>query len=147
MADHDVGYGRPPKRSQFKPGVSGNPSGRRKRQPTALAEIIGKALDAPIEYRERGRIKVTTRRELRLRTLVDRAVKGDLGAAELILKIRAQARRDGEIGLDRLDISDWQPDWPGQTAEQKTLEVAKTGDADPLEWWNQPGQQTKKADV
>ena len=30
VADYEVGYGRPPKNSQFKPGQSGNPRGRRK---------------------------------------------------------------------------------------------------------------------
>jgi Family of unknown function (DUF5681) len=36
MADDDVGYGRPPKKFRFKPGVSGNPKGRPKRDPGAL---------------------------------------------------------------------------------------------------------------
>lgn len=29
--DYDVGYGKPPKHTRFKPGVSGNPSGHRKK--------------------------------------------------------------------------------------------------------------------
>lgn len=28
--DEDVGYGKPPRRHQFKPGQSGNPKGRKK---------------------------------------------------------------------------------------------------------------------
>ena len=39
-------------------------------------------LNAPIEYRERGRTKVATYRELILKLLVDRAISGDLDAAE-----------------------------------------------------------------
>lgn len=30
-ADYDVGYGRPPAQAQFKPGESGNPSGKSKK--------------------------------------------------------------------------------------------------------------------
>ena len=47
MADYDVGYGKPPKRTRFKAGISGNLKGRPKRKPMALAEIVGKVLNAP----------------------------------------------------------------------------------------------------
>jgi len=40
MADYEVGYGKPPKSRRFQPGVSGNPKGRPKRKPLALAETI-----------------------------------------------------------------------------------------------------------
>jgi hypothetical protein len=146
MTDDEIGYGKPPKNSRFKPGVSGNPRGRPKRRPLALASIIGNVLTAPIEYREQGRLKETTRHELSLKMLIDHAVKGNLDAAELVLKVRAHAQRFGEPGVDRLRISGWLPDFPGQTAEQKTEEFAATGDADPLEWWR-PDKGTTRADV
>jgi Family of unknown function (DUF5681) len=47
MADDKVGYGMPPRRSQFKPGVSGNPKGRPKRNSTAVPEVIKNTLNAP----------------------------------------------------------------------------------------------------
>jgi hypothetical protein len=141
MRDYDIGYGKPPKKSRFKPGVSGNPKGRSKRKPSALAEIIRGVLSAPIAYRERGRIKATTRHELSLKMLIEHAIKGDLVAAALVLKVRAHAQRFGEAGVDRLQITDWLPDYPGQTADQKTQEFAGTGDADPIEWWQKPESQ------
>lgn len=39
--DYAVGYGRPPKVTQFKPGQSGNPKGRPKGSRSARAELIG----------------------------------------------------------------------------------------------------------
>src|SRR5271155_3037151 len=100
MSKYKVGYGKPPKKSRFKRGISGNPKGRPKRKSNPLAEIINNVLRASIEYRERGRIKTTTRHELNLKMLIEHAVKGDLGAAELVLKVRDHAQRWGEAGVD-----------------------------------------------
>jgi len=45
-----VGYGRPPTRTQFKPGVSGNPKGRPKTTPT-FADVTKRVLKQKIEMR------------------------------------------------------------------------------------------------
>jgi hypothetical protein len=136
MADYEVGYGRPPSSGRFRPGVTGNPKGRPKQRPTPFAEIIENTLNDPIEYRERGRTKVATYRELSLKVLVDRAVNGDLEAAELALKILARAERYGDAGLDPILVENWIADYPGQTVDQKTAEVAAGRDATPAEWWS-----------
>ncbi|WP_426610578.1 DUF5681 domain-containing protein [Bradyrhizobium sp. McL0616] len=130
MADDAVGYGRPPKQSQFKPGSSGNPRGRPRRKPTALADVISGTLTAPIQYREHGRTRTTTRAELGLKVIVDRAVKGDINAADLILKIRADALRGGVSRSEMLEIDGWLRDFPNQTAEQKAADIAGTAVAD-----------------
>jgi hypothetical protein len=44
--DNDVGYGKPPKRSRFKPGQSGNPKGRPKRA-RSKAQQFAAAMDQP----------------------------------------------------------------------------------------------------
>ena len=136
MASYEVGYGKPPLSGRFRAGVSGNPRGRPKRKALALAERIKTALNAPIEYRERGRTKVATRRELGLKMLVDRAINGDLDAAEQVLKIRARAERYGDLGIDPVLVENWIADYPGQTADQKTSEFAAGRDAAPAEWWS-----------
>jgi Family of unknown function (DUF5681) len=115
MADYSVGYGKPPRNRRFRPGVSGNPKGRPKRKPTALAEIISAALNGPIDYREQGRAKVAPAITLSLKLLVDRAIAGDLDAAEMVLKIRASAERFDVSTVEPIIVSDWLPDYPGQT--------------------------------
>lgn len=135
MADYEIGYGKPPKSGRFKAGVSGNAKGRPKRRPIPLAEIINDALNAPIEYRDRGRTRVATARELSLKMLVDRALIGDLDAAELALRIRERAERHGDGGINQILVSDWLADYPGQTAEQKTRDFAAGRDAEPAQWW------------
>jgi hypothetical protein len=77
-------------------------------------------MDAPMTYRERGETKVASRRTVSPQALVDRAANGDIGAAETLLKIRLRAERLGDGGARVLQIENWLPDHPGQTAEEKT---------------------------
>jgi len=97
----------------------------------------GQVLNAPAEYRERGQTKKATRRELTLRNYVRLALKGDVKAAETLLRLRAHAQRFGDAGNDRVEVTDWLPDHPGQTGAQKTREFAARGEAKAPEWWKQ----------
>ena len=65
MSDYDVGYGKPPKHSQFKKGVCPNPAGRGKRCDLEVREILNKVLNAKTEFRERGKLKKASRIEQR----------------------------------------------------------------------------------
>ncbi len=134
MSSYEVGYGKPPKKSRFKSGVSANPKGRPRRKPLAAADIVNEVLNAPTEYRERGQTKKATRHELTLRNYVRLALKGDVKAAEALLKLRAHAQRFGDAGVGRIEVSDWLPDYPGQTGEQKTREFAAQDEARAPEW-------------
>lgn len=135
--NYEIGYRKPPKRTRFKPGASGNPKGRKKRDPSNLARVIYRILNAPVTYREGGRTKSATRQELTIKILIEHAIKGDVAAAEHVLKLRAYAQRFGDAGVQKLLIADWLPDYPGQTAELKTSEFSSTGTADPLAWWDE----------
>jgi hypothetical protein len=96
---------------------------------TPLAERIKAVLNSPIEYRERGRTKLATYRELSLKMLVDRAISGDLSAAELALNIVARAERYGDPGVDPILVENWIADYLDQTANQKTADLAAARDA------------------
>lgn len=137
MSGYKVGYGKPPQNSRFKKGVSANPKGRPKRKPLAAGDIVNNVLNAPAEYRERGQTKKATRRELTIRNYLRLALKGDVKAAETLLRLRAHAQRFGDAGNDRVEVTDWLPDHPGQTGAQKTREFAARGEAKAPEWWNQ----------
>jgi uncharacterized protein DUF5681 len=138
MPEKPIGYKNPPSETRWKPGISGNPSGRRKRKPTSLVDIILEFFSAPMQYSEQGRLKTAPREELLFRKLIEEAMKGSVPAAEFILKARINAHRFGSVGHDQLEISDWLPDYPGQTAEEKTQEFADRKDADPTKWWAKP---------
>lgn len=81
MASHDqVGYGRPPKHSQFKPGQSGNPRGRKPKS-TALIEQSATILSKPIRTRDRaGRKRTLQTLEASYLALCKDALSGDRSA-------------------------------------------------------------------
>ena len=119
MADYKIGYGKPPKGRPFEPGRSGNPNGRPKSKPNPLGEIVQEVLDAPMAYRENGKPKTASRREVAIRILVEKAVKGDVAAADLLLKKRRHALRHGQKGSQQLVVTGWLPDHPGQPGDQQ----------------------------
>ena len=93
MTGYDVGYGKPPKHSQFKKGVCPNPKGRGKRGDLPLREILDSVLNAKTSFRERGKLKKASRLDLTIRRLAALAIKGDVSSAALLLKMRAHAEK------------------------------------------------------
>src|SRR6266849_2784048 len=97
-----VGYAKPPSNTQFKPGRSGNPSGRPKG-----AKIFGTAIDAELRARvtvtENGRRKRVSKREVIAKRLVNRAAEGDLRAIPLLLnEARAHENLSSGGGADEI---------------------------------------------
>jgi hypothetical protein len=77
---YDLGYGKPPKDSQFAAGRSGNPKGRPKGSAN-LAAALNRALKEKVEIVEHGRRKSITKLDAAVKAMVNRAVKGDAKAA------------------------------------------------------------------
>jgi len=92
-ARSDVGFKRPPKEHQFKPGVSGNPRGRPKGS-RSLSSLVDEALSETILVKVRGRSVRMTNRAVMVKQLVDRALKGDHKAILVLSKIDPRARLD-----------------------------------------------------
>ncbi len=90
---YEVGYGRPPKKSRFKPGQSGNPKGRpkgAKNEVTILREIMNRL----IEIREGGRPRKISVLAAILLKFAESALKGDAKSATFLLNRYGQAERD-----------------------------------------------------
>lgn len=75
MPSDDVGYGKPPRHTQFKPHQSGNPKGRPKGR-ISFARLLEKQLDAKMTATIGGRTKTITRREALIYGFVGDALKG-----------------------------------------------------------------------
>ena len=136
MSDEGVGYKNPPKHSQFQKGNNANPNGRRgKHKPPAIADVINSVFDGVAEYRNRGRTKKEPRRELTIKTHISRALNGNLKSIETLLLLRTLAQASGDGGVQRFEITDWMPDYPGQTGEQKTREFAAQANGEAPAWW------------
>ena len=86
---YEVGFGKPPKRSRFRKGISGNRKGRPKRKRN-FATLLKQTLEETIKVSE-GRVRKTvTELEATLKQLVDKAASGDLVAArQLIALVRS----------------------------------------------------------
>ncbi|MGH6797003.1 MAG: DUF5681 domain-containing protein, partial [Roseiarcus sp.] len=111
MSEYDVGYGKPPKHTQFKKGVCANPRGRGKRAGASLRETVDRVINAEIEYEERGRIKRATRLELYIRRLALSAANGCVDSAANLLKLRAHAARHPDAGVTVIEVIGGPPYW------------------------------------
>jgi len=100
--DNDVGYGKPPRANQFKPGQSGNPKG----QPEGAkseATILHELLQQKISLNERGRTRSITVLEGIIRRIAEDSLKGNIKSAAFMLN-RLQAMSSGET--DESGLSD-----------------------------------------
>jgi hypothetical protein len=82
----DIGYRKPPRRSQFRKGQSGNPNGRPKGTKN-LGSYLLKALNQKITVTEGGRRYRITKLEAALKQLVNKAATADLAAMKLLVSL------------------------------------------------------------
>ena len=91
---YEVGFGKPPKRTRFKKGRSGNPKGRPPRKPDVYSELT-KVLREKVTITVDGQPeKVTVQQALLLR-LRDQALRGELWAEKLLQKVVAALPESG----------------------------------------------------
>jgi hypothetical protein len=83
---YEVGYGKPPKSTRFRPGQSGNPKGRPKGA-TGTAKLLEQTLSQEVSVTEGGRTTRISKREALILSLVTKAIKGDMRAAAQTLKL------------------------------------------------------------
>ena len=81
-----VGYRKPPVESQFKPGQSGNPKGRRKGSLNYEATLL-RTLQETVIINENGKRKKVTKLEAALKQLLNKAASGDLRALMLLTSL------------------------------------------------------------
>ena len=83
--DYEVGYGKPPRNTQFKKGQSGNPRGRPSGSKN-LATLVSEALNEPVIVVENGGRRKITKREA-IKQLVNRSTKADRRVIKILLDI------------------------------------------------------------
>ena len=71
---YQVGYGQPPKHTQFRSGQSGNPKGRPKQKDVASAQY-SHLLDEPILVQQQGKKQKMSPKEISLRKILKKALE------------------------------------------------------------------------
>ena len=82
--DYEIGYGRPPRHTRFKPGTSGNPRGRPKGSKN-LSVLLEKELKQRVTINENGRRRRITKQEALIKHMVNRSLSGDPRLLQLLL--------------------------------------------------------------
>ena len=89
MSGYKVGYGKPPKARQFKRGKSGNPKGRPKGS-LNLATDLTAELGEHITVREDGRSRKVSKQRALIKSLMAKALQGDVRAMTSLLALYAR---------------------------------------------------------
>jgi hypothetical protein len=83
--DYEVGFSKPPKRSQFKPGTSGNPRGRPKGRKNLETEI-GEIFQAPVRIMHGAHTTTVSAGAAAFIKLREKAFTGDVRAIKQFLE-------------------------------------------------------------
>jgi hypothetical protein len=83
---YTVGYCKPPTHSQFRPGQTGNPAGRRKGVHNLMTDVR-RTLRVPVSVREGGRSRKISTQEGALMMLREKALKGDQRALDRVIEL------------------------------------------------------------
>lgn len=110
--EYEVGYKKPPKRSQWKPGHSGNPNGR-PRKIKDFEKLLDIELSKEITITEGGKQISISKREVLLKSLVNDALKGDLRAMKMVLPFM----------VNQQSIAGFEPDAADRQAFQLLLKA------------------------
>src|SRR6266481_8149174 len=89
VTTYKVGYGKPPKAKQFKRGKSGNPGGRPKGS-LNLATDLTAELGEHITVREDGRSRKISKQRALIKSLMAKALQGDIRAMASLLALYAR---------------------------------------------------------
>lgn len=107
--DDDVGYGKPPKRTQWKKGQSGNPRGRpmgARGLKSDLHEELSAKRSLPLKNKD-GETKIIsgTSQQLMLRSLATRARQGHVAAARVLIDLILQVFGPEDRNAERAQLS------------------------------------------
>jgi hypothetical protein len=93
--DYEIGYGRPPERTRFKPGQSGNPNGRPVGRPSAKT-TVARVINEKVSVREGQKTRNITKLEAMVQAHALKAIKGDARSASIVIGLIARMGLLGE---------------------------------------------------
>ena len=109
-----VGYGRPPKHTQFQKGNRAYLHRRGIRDRAHFAEAVRSTLAGKVEVREGGRKRTVTRIEANILSLFDKAKRGDAAAANRLIDLHEASARGAGDGAMAIEVHNALPDANGE---------------------------------
>lgn len=94
--EYEVGYGKPPKKNQFKKGQSGNPNGR-PRKSRSRSTLMEEELNLQITVKEGNQTIMMRKSEAVIKQLVNKAIKGDARAAKIVLEHLEEVEPESKV--------------------------------------------------
>jgi len=103
---YEIGFGKPPKHSRFRKGLSGNPKGRPKGKRN-LATVLERTLQEKVVIEENGARRTVTKLEAAIKQLVNKAAAGDLAALRQLTALAGSAVEQGvDTATNQLSAAD-----------------------------------------
>ncbi|MEQ9244443.1 MAG: DUF5681 domain-containing protein [Nitratireductor sp.] len=137
-ASYDVGYGRPPEETRFKPGRSGNPRGRprgaRNKKPALneerLKEIILEEAYRRITVRDGHRNVSVPMAQAIVRSMAVNAAKGQHRAQRLFAEMLSSTERQNKAQVDEWFCAalDYKIDWEEELHRREMLAITNLPD-------------------
>lgn len=100
MKNYKIGPGKPPLETRFKPGNQEwrkREAKRRARRAPSPTEDFRHVMGSLVGVKKNGRLKSESRLQVLVDTLVSNAIKGDVGAADAVLKLHAESMTIGDL--------------------------------------------------
>jgi hypothetical protein len=90
--EYEVGFGKPPRNTQFQKGKSGNPKGR-PRGSKNFSTVFEEELQQRVIVREKGKQKAITKLRACIKQLVNKAASGDPRAIKALVDINSNEEK------------------------------------------------------
>ena len=93
--EYEVGFGKPPKEHQFQPGQTGNPKGRPPGSKNLKTDIL-EELRETLTVTEGGKRRKVTKQRAMVKSLVNTAMTGNVGASLKIVDLMLKGMVDDD---------------------------------------------------
>jgi Family of unknown function (DUF5681) len=141
---YPVGYCRPPKHSQFRPGHSGNPAGRRPGLGNFVTDVKS-MLGTPVKVKEGGRTRTRSTQQGVLMVLREKALRGDARALDRFVELAVRVNSDAaEVGSAQALAADDQAILAAYVAEQVAAGTSPVTADENVKPASKPGARSNK---
>ena len=102
--DYEVGFGKPPKHTQFKPGTSGNSKGRPNGSKNLKTDLL-EELSEKIVIKQDGKPMTVSKQKALLKAHMAQGIQGDTKSANIVLTLILKLLQDEQTEVEVIDMT------------------------------------------